>query len=461
MSNFSFGLNTRNISTSNRTSAAVIIGSLKGGSKGSTSRIYKWCNRHCPENPIACVFEKINNKPPLITSSWQNIDVSQLNLGEITGNIGEDGDIILGGSNGGQLQYSTNLGNSWAPYTNSPNLPGVNSGQIIGIGWSSVVMSDDTKFVVGTPYVPNGVSDASFNQLNGIYYRRDSAGWFLLQSCPLEGSSPPTDLSFNDINGSGKKLLFISSGISQNGNYMAAITTPRFDDGELVYLIYSTNAGVNWSAKALDPYNTDIVTTVTSSISICDDASDYFLITSKLYYNSGSQTDENGTCCVSNNGGTTFTVPSNVSGNDFIYSSMSNSGQYQVVVTATKISDSLTPLPGIPSRLYLSSNSGTNISQIIQLLYTNDNSYLIFGGVSMSADGKYITASVLDQDGNFQYIYLSSNIGVTWTKIYNDINGSQINVTGQYAGFLNTNYSGEYQMLTGTNTLYINNNFGN
>ena len=36
----------------------------------------------------------------------------------------------------------------------------------------------------------------------------------------------------------------------------------------------------------------------------------------------------------------------------------------------------------------------------------------------MSANGTYITASVLDQDGNFQYIYISSDIGVTWNKIY-------------------------------------------
>jgi hypothetical protein len=79
MSNYSFGLNTRNISTSNRTAKAVIIGSLKGGSKGSTSRIYKWCNRQCPADPIACVFKQFN--PPVNTSSWQNKDVSKLNLG--------------------------------------------------------------------------------------------------------------------------------------------------------------------------------------------------------------------------------------------------------------------------------------------------------------------------------------------------------------------------------------------
>ena len=115
----------------------------------------------------------------------------------------------------------------------------------------------------------------------------------------------------------------------------------------------------------------------------------------------------------------------------------------------------------IPSRLYLSSNSGTNFIQKIQLPYTDDNNYLVFGGVSMSANGTYITASVLDQDGNFQYIYISSNIGVTWNKIYNDINGSAINFTSIPTGFLNLNYSGQYQMLSGINKLYVNNNYGN
>jgi hypothetical protein len=136
---------------------------------------------------------------------------------------------------------------------------------------------------------------------------------------------------------------------------------------------------------------------------------------------------------------------------------MSDTGLYQVFVTAT---NPQSVDISIPSRLYLSSTSGTSFSQIIQLPYTDDNNYLIFGGVSMSSDGKYITASVLDQDGNFQYIYISSDIGVTWTKIYNDNTGSQINVTGQYAGFLNINYSGQYQMLAGTDKLYINNNYG-
>ena len=447
---YSFGLNTRNISTSNRTTAAVMVGSLKGGSKGSTSRIYKWCNRHCPADPIACVFQQ-SNTPAASKSSWTNIDVSQLNLGEITGNIGLNGQTILGGSNGGQLQYSTNLGNSWAPYTGSPNLPG----GITGIGWSSVVMSDDTKFVVGTPYVPDTASSQQFSTYNGVHYRRDSAGWFLLQYCPLEGSA--TDLSFNDVNGTGRKLLFIDAGISQDGLYMAALTTPRFNTGELVYLIFSGDAGANWSAKAFDPYTQDLVTTVTSSISICNSVNDYFLITSKLYFNSTIPAYENGTCCVSGNG-QPFTVPSDVSGNDFIYSSMSNTGQYQVVVTATNIQD---PNPGIPSRLYLSSNSGSSFNQIIQLPYTNVNNYFKFGGVSMSGNGNIITASVLNQDENFQYIYLSSDIGVTWKKIYNDSNGSVINISGLTAGFLNTNDSGQYQMLTAIDKLYINNNYGN
>jgi hypothetical protein len=448
---YSFGLNTRNISTSNRTTAAVMVGSLKGGSKGSTSRIYKWCNRHCPADPIACVFQQ-SNTPAASKSSWTNIDVSQLNLGEITGNMGLNGQTILGGSNGGQLQYSTNLGNSWAPYTGSPNLPG----GITGIGWSSVVMSDDTKFVVGTPYVPDTASSPQFSTYNGVHYRRDSAGWFLLQSCPLEGGGT---LNFNET---GRKLLFIASGISQNGNYMAALTTPRDSSGELVYLIFSGDAGGNWSAKAFNPYTQDtpvLVTTFTSSISICDSVNDYFLITSKLYYNSTIPIPayKNGTLCVSGNG-SAFTVPSDVSGNDFIYSSMSDSGQYQVVVTATNIQDQN---PGIPSRLYLSSNSGSSFKQIIQLPYTNVNNYFKFGGVSMSGNGNIITASVLNQDENFQYIYLSSDIGATWKKIYNDSNGLPINISGLTAGFLNTNDSGQYQMLTAIDKLYINNNYGN
>jgi hypothetical protein len=457
---YSFGLNTRNISTSNRSAKAVMIGSIKG--KGSTSRIYNWCNKYCPADPINCVFNQVTSSTspvpvPVSKSSWSNINISQLNLGEITGNIGLNGQIILGGANGGQLQFSTNLGNSWAPYSNSPNLPSIQV-SIDVIGWSSVVMSDDTKFVIGTPYVPDNASAGDFTAYNGIWYRRDTAGWFLLQSCPLEGSV--TDLNFNNTP-KGSQLLFIDAGISQDGNFMAAITTPRSGNEELVYLIYSNDFGSpnSWKAIGLDPYTDDFVTTVTSSISICNYVSDYFLITSKLYFNNVQQPGyyENGTCCVSD-AGQSFTVPNGVTGNDFIYSSMSDTGQHQVVVTATNPQSGNT---SIPSRLYLSSDSGTNFSQIIQLPYTNDNNYLVFGGVSMSSDGTYITASVLDQDGNFQYIYISSDIGVTWTKIYNDNNGSAINVTGQYAGFLNLNFSGQYQMLTGTNKLYINNNYGN
>lgn len=453
-----FGLNTRTISTSNRTATAVLIGSIKG--IGSTSRIYNWCRRNCPADPLNCTFQNnsTNNSsspsPDTTPSSWTNINISQLNLGVISGNIGLGGQIIIGGNNGGQLQFSTNSGSTWAPYTGSPNLPSINSGQISSIGWSSVVMSDDTKFVVGTPYVPTTASASDFTNYNGIWYRKDTAGWFLLQSCPLEGGGT---LNFNN-SPLGNKLLFINAGISQDGLYMAAITTPRFDDGELVYLIFSANAGTNWSAISLNPYTQDLVTTVTSSISICNSVSDYFLMTSKLYYNTTIPAYENGTCCVSNNQGTSFSVPSGVTGNDFIYSSMSDNGQYQVVVTATNPQSGNT---SIPSRLYLSSNSGTSFSQNIELPYTDDNTFLKFGGVSMSFDGKYITASVINQAGVFQYIYISSNTGVTWTKVYNDSTGTLINVSGQYAGFLNLNSSGQYQMITGTNQLFINSNYGN
>ncbi len=454
--NYLLGLNTRNIGTTGRTSTSVILGSPYGG-KGSVSRIYNWCRRSSSE-PLNCVFGNRNSQNETDNSSWTNVDISQLNLGETIGNIGLNGQIILGGSNGGQLQFSTNLGNTWVPYTGSPNLPGLNSGQINGIGWSSVVMSDDTKYVIGTPYVPDLVSDASFNQFNGIWYKRDGYDWALLQSCTLEGS-PPTNLSFNNIDSSGNKLLFIGSGISQDGEYMSAITTPRSGTGNLVYLIFSNNYGATWSATSFNPYTQDIVTTVTSSISMSNGSgiADYFLITSKLYFNNVQSRTENGTLCVSGNG-QPFSVPSGVTGNDFIYSSISNNGQYQVVVTATNPQSGNT---SIPSRLYLSSNSGSSFSQIIQLAYTDDNNYLIFGGVSMSADGNIITASVLNQDNTFQYIYLSSNSGITWKKIYNDSNGSPISVTGQQnVGFLNTNFSGQYQMLAGTNEIYINNNYG-
>jgi hypothetical protein len=176
-----------------------------------------------------------------------------------------------------------------------------------------------------------------------------------------------------------------------------------------------------------------------------------------LYYNNVQSKYENGTCCVAG-AGQPFTVPTGVSGNDFVYSSMSNNGLYQVVVTATNPQSGNT---SIPSRLYLSSNSGSSFSKIIELTYIDDNNYLIFGGVSMSGDGSIITASVLNQDAIFQYIYLSSNNGVTWKKVYNDNNGSVINVSGINSGFLNSNFSGQYQILTGTNKLYLNNNYGN
>jgi hypothetical protein len=265
-----------------------MIGSIKG--KGSTSRIYNWCNKYCPADPINCVFNQVTSSTPPVPvskSSWSNINISQLNLGEITGNIGLNGEIILGGSNGGQLQFSTNLGNSWAPYSDSPNLPSIQV-SIDVIGWSSVVMSDDTKFVIGTPYVPDNASAGDFTAYNGIWYRRDTAGWFLLQSCPLEGSV--TDLNFNNTP-KGSQLLFIDAGISQDGNFMAAITTPRSGNEELVYLIYSNDFGSpnSWKAIGLDPYTDDFVTTVTSSISICNYVSDYFLITSKLYFNNVQQ----------------------------------------------------------------------------------------------------------------------------------------------------------------------------
>jgi hypothetical protein len=452
-----FGLNTRTISTSNRTATSVMIGSIKG--VGSTSRIYNWCSRNCPADPFNCTFQNNSSKTeptpnpptPNLPSSWTNVNISQLNLGETTGNIGLNGQIILGGSNGGQLQFSTNLGSSWAPYSGSPNLPG----GITGIGWSSVVMSDDTKFVIGTPYVPDTAINTQFNTYNGIWFKSDTSDWVLLQQCDIENGGGT--LFFNNTDGLGRKLLFIDAGISQDGLYMAAITTPRFGNNDLVYLIFSGDAGQNWSAKALNPYTQDIVTTVASSISICNSVDDYFLITSKLYYNAVQTKIENGTCCVSAPP-QPFTVPSGVTGNDFIYSSMSNTGQYQVVVTATNPQSGNT---SIPSRLYLSSNSGSSFSQTIQLPYTDNNNYLIFGGVSMSYDGKYITASVLDQNDDLQYIYISSNSGVTWTKIYNDSTGTEINVSGQTAGFLNVNYSGQYQILTGDNDLYVNNNYGN
>jgi hypothetical protein len=223
-----------------------------------------------------------------------------------------------------------------------------------------------------------------------------------------------------------------------------------------VYLIFSNDLGVSWKAYSLDPYNSPYyVTTNASSISISNTSgNDYFLITSNLFFNPSSSTYENGTCCVSSNGGTSFSVPSGVTGNDFIYSSMSDNGQYQVFVTATNTNNPHT----IPSRLYLSSNYGTSFSQIIQLSYTDTDNYLIFGGVSMSANGKYITASVLNQYAVFKYIYVSSDYGVTWKQIINDIDGNSF--TGVSLGFINLNYSGKYQLLAGTNALYISDSYG-
>ena len=140
---------------------------------------------------------------------------------------------------------------------------------------------------------------------------------------------------------------------------------------------------------------------------------------------------------------------------------MSSTGLYQVVVTATN------PQSGnisIPSRLYLSSNSGSTFNQIIELPYIDDNNYSYFGGVSMSGNGKYISASVLDNsniDDNFNYIYISSNYGSSWEKIYNDSNGLPFkSLATSNTGFLNLNNAGQYQILTGINQLFINDNYG-
>lgn len=53
--------NTRSIGTSNRTAGAVRMGCLKGGSKGSISRIYKWCHNYTSD-PIACVFKQFEQE---------------------------------------------------------------------------------------------------------------------------------------------------------------------------------------------------------------------------------------------------------------------------------------------------------------------------------------------------------------------------------------------------------------
>jgi hypothetical protein len=81
----------------------------------------------------------------------------------------------------------------------------------------------------------------------------------------------------------------------------------------------------------------------------------------------------------------------------------------------------------------------------------------------MSADGKIITASVSDITKINVYLYVSSDYGNTWKQINTDSNNSPFNTTNSYIGlgFLNTNKSGKYQMLSGTDTLFINNNYGN
>ena len=61
-----------------------------------------------------------------------------------------------------------------------------------------------------------------------------------------------------------------------------------------------------------------------------------------------------------------------------------------------------------------------HVRDVAHLFLYSLNNYFKFGGVSMSGNGNIITASVLNQDDNFQYIYLSSDIGATWKKIYND-----------------------------------------
>jgi len=451
------GFNTRNISTSYRTNTAVTIGSLKGSGLGSTTRIYKWCHQHT-EDPISCVFQqqKISQNDIL---SWLNIsDLLPSNLGNIIGNIGLNGQIIIGGGNGGQLQFSSNLGKTWSPYPNSPNLPDINTQPLNVIPWSSVVMSDNTQYVIGVPYVPTDYSFSKFTTYNGIYYTTDSGlTWTLLQSCPIYGGT----LDFNDINNNNNSLLFIDAGISQDGQYMAVLTTPRQSSGLNIYLIISKDYGTTWTAYSIDPYNTPYyVTTFASSISIANTSSsnDYLMVTSKLVRNQITSSYENGTCCISTDGGNSFSVPTDISGNDFIYSSLSDDGKNQVCVSSPNTT--LTPIPG---RLYLSRNYGNNFNQIIELPYIDIDNYQGFGGVSMSADGKYITASVLDQDGILQFIYISNDNGNTWKQIKNDSNGISFIYSSQLKnlGFLNTNYSGQYQMITGLNSLYINNNYGN
>jgi hypothetical protein len=97
--------------------------------------------------------------------------------------------------------------------------------------WKKIIempdIKDDTKFVIGTPYVTTDVSGSIFTEYNGIYYTSNGGtNWNLLQSCSLSGET----LDFNNIDSSGNKLLFVDAGISQDGQYMAALTTPRYQD---------------------------------------------------------------------------------------------------------------------------------------------------------------------------------------------------------------------------------------
>jgi hypothetical protein len=453
--NYLLGLNTRNIGTTGRTSTSVMLGSLYGG-KGSVSRIYNWCSR-TSSDPLNCVFGngngKSQNEPD--KSSWTNIDVSQLDLGIITGNIGKNGEVIIAGSNGGKIQLSEDLGKTWNSYPGSPELPSLSSG-INVVSWSSVVMSDNTNYVIGIPYVP---TNANTNKdKNKIYYTANGgSSWNEVTSCNLFGGGTLffNNTSWNDT------LLFIDAGISQDGQYMAVLTTPRQGSSLPVYLISSNDSGTTWTAYPLyptaDPY---VVTTIATSISISNtNGNDYFLITSDYDPSSGN----NGTCGVSNDGGQTFTIPGNISGNSFVYSSISDDAQYQTFVTSVNTSAS----SPIKSRLYLSRDYGSNFNKLAELSYTDDNNYLYFGGVSMSANGNYITASVSEVKNGitiFKYIYISSDNGYTWNKIYNDSSGTPFitdkNKAGEL-GFLNTNFSGKYQMLSGINNiLYINNNYG-
>lgn len=446
MSNLRFGLNTRNISTSYRTAPAVNIGSLKGTGLGSTSRIYKWCHQNS-SNPIACVFSQISNNSsntnPSSNSSWQLKDLTYLNLGTLLGNVGENGQIIFGGSNGGQLKFSNDFGETWNIYPNSPNLPS------LSISWSSVVMSDDTLNVIGLPYVPTNNSGLDFTTYNGIHYTNDGgSNWNLIQSCPLQGGGT---LNFNQPSNS-DSLLFIDAGISQDGQYMAALTTPRYGSGTDIYLIFSNNSGSSWTAISIDPNGASpIVTTIATSISIANNSgtNDYFIITSDLNFKSTPAPGyyQNGTICVSSDGGTTFSVPGGVSGNDFVYSSLSDDGVHQVFVTAANLNT--TP---INSRLYLSRDSGSTFVQLIELSDTN----YIFAGVSMSADGNIITASVSNNIDENQYLLLSIDNGNNWRSVEKDTSGNIFS----NVGFLNLSKTGKYQILTGTNKMYINNNYG-